>query len=110
VDFYEEGIEMTDLGEMTAVGEEPIAVAGEVADPFGDLDDIPSKNNSRVGSVRPSSLLYTSGIGATVDMPHLAVMPQGLDAWELAYSRQGKPQLVLIERLLTAVRGQLDIK
>lgn len=98
---------MTDVPETADVAPEIAAVAGAVADPFGDLDEIPSKNNSRVGSVRPSSLLYTSGIGATVDMPHIAVMPQGLDAWELAYSRQGKPQLVLVERLLTAVRGQL---
>lgn len=98
---------MTDAPETAAVVGEITAVAGAVADPFSDLDGIPSKNNSRVGSVRPSSLLYTSGIGATVDMPHIAVMPQGLDAWELAYSRQGKPQLVLVERLLTAVRSQL---
>ena len=97
---------MTDV-EPTPVADELTSIVGEVADPFGDLDDIPSKNHSRVGSVRPSSLLYTSGIGATVDMPHIAVMPQGLDAWELAYSRQGKPQLVLVERLLAAVRSQL---
>jgi len=92
---------------MTDILNEPMTVSGEVADPFGDLEDAPSKNNSRVGSVHPSALLYTSGIGATVDMPHIAVMPQGLDAWELAYSRQGKPQLVLVDRLLTAVRSQL---
>ena len=82
-------------------------IAGEVADPFGDLEDKAAKNHSRVGSVRPSALLYTSGIGATVDMPHIAVMPQGLDAWELAYSKQGKAQLVLVPRLLAAVRNQL---
>ena len=93
---------------MTEVIEDEVAdIAGEVADPFGELEDKGSKNHSRVGSVRPSALLYTSGIGATVDMPHIAVMPQGLDAWELAYSKQGKPQLVLVPRLLAAVRNQL---
>lgn len=83
------------------------SVPGVIADPFGDLEDVQAKNHSRVGSVRPTALLYTSGIGATVDMPHIAVMPQGLDAWELAYLRQGKPQLVLVDRLLSAVRSQL---
>ncbi|TFD91228.1 DUF1998 domain-containing protein [Cryobacterium serini] len=104
--IHAEELEMTDV-EPAPVIDAVMNVAGEVADPFSDLDDIPSKNHSRVGSVRPSSLLYTSGIGATVDMPHIAVMPQGLDAWEMAYSRQGKPQLVLVERLLSAVRTQL---
>lgn len=93
---------------MSDVVDDVVAdIAGEVADPFGDLEDKAAKNHSRVGSVRPSALLYTSGIGATVDMPHIAVMPQGLDAWELAYSKQGKVQLVLVPRLLAAVRTQL---
>ncbi|GAB3523528.1 DrmB family protein [Arthrobacter monumenti] len=89
------------------VAEEPIAVAGVVANPFAELEAIGGKNHSRVGSVRPSALLYTSGIGATVDMPHIAVMPQGLDAWEIAYSKQGGAQLVLVPRLLEAVRKVL---
>ena len=29
------------------------------------------RTGARVGSVRPSALLYTNGIGATVDLPHL---------------------------------------
>lgn len=89
------------------VEEEASSVAGVVANPFGELEAIGAKNHSRVGSVRPSALLYTSGIGATVDMPHIAVMPQGLDAWEIAYSKQGGPQLVLVPRLLAAVRKML---
>tara|TARA_R110002124_G_scaffold94347_3_gene238298 strand:- start:1915 stop:4002 length:2088 start_codon:yes stop_codon:yes gene_type:complete len=93
---------------MSDVAEEETAgIAGPVADPFDELDAIPSKNYSRVGSVRPTSLLYTSGIGATVDMPHIAVMPQGLDAWELAYAKQGGPQFILVPRLLSAVRNQV---
>jgi hypothetical protein len=89
------------------VEEEASSVAGVVANPFGELEAVGAKNHSRVGSVRPSALLYTSGIGATVDMPHIAVMPQGLDAWEIAYSKQGGPQLVLVPRLLAAVRKML---
>lgn len=89
------------------VDEEASSVAGVVANPFGELEAVGAKNHSRVGSVRPSALLYTSGIGATVDLPHIAVMPQGLDAWEIAYSKQGGPQLVLVPRLLAAVRKML---
>ena len=36
-------------------------------------------------------MLYTNGIGATVDLPHLAVMPHGLDAWEPIYARRPGP-------------------
>lgn len=102
MDLLKERCEMSD-----GVDEEEVSVAGVVANPFGELESVGVKNHSRVGSVRPSALLYTSGIGATVDMPHIAVMPQGLDAWEMAYSKQGGPQLVLVPRLLTAVRKML---
>jgi len=34
-----------------------------------------------VGELRPTQLLYTFGIGAVVDLPHLSVMVLGLDAW-----------------------------
>ena len=61
-----------------------------VLDPYAHTDDVAPKNYGRIGSMRPTALLYTGGIGATVDLPHVAVMPQGLDAWELAYQRLGK--------------------
>lgn len=84
-----------------------VGVAGVVADPFLDTEKKP-KNRARVGSIRPSAMLYTSGIGATVDLPHLAVMPQGIDAWDKAYARMGgEPSLVLVPRLLEVVRRQL---
>lgn len=37
---------------------------------------------SRVGSVRPNALLYSSGIGALVDLPHMSVIVKGLDYWD----------------------------
>lgn len=96
--------------ENTAASEPvgPVAgdLIGDVADPFEDLEDVATKNFGKVGSVRPTALLYTSGIGATVDLPHLAVMPQGLDAWEHAY-KLAKPRRVQVPRLLEAVRSQL---
>lgn len=81
-------------------------VAGEVADPFADTQQT-TKNRARVGAIRPSAMLYTSGIGSSVDLPHISVMPQGIDAWDKAYSRVGEPTLVLVPRLLEAVRSQL---
>ena len=58
-----------------------------------------TKNRSKVGAVRPSALLYTSGIGATVDLPHLSVMPHGLDAWQRYYDRRAGGAAVLLPRL-----------
>jgi hypothetical protein len=36
----------------------------------------------RVGSVRPSQLVYTFGVGAVVDLPNFSVVVGGLDTWE----------------------------
>ncbi len=84
-----------------------VGIAGEVADPFVDAQ-MKNRNRARVGSIRPSAMLYTSGIGSTVDLPHIAVMPQGIDAWDKAYAGMGdSPALVLVPRLLEAVRRQL---
>ena len=57
-------------------------------DPIADVEAKVTKNRSKVGSIRPSALLYTSGVGATVDLPHLSVMPHGLDAWQRYYDRR----------------------
>ncbi|GAB3868038.1 DrmB family protein [Dactylosporangium cerinum] len=81
--------------------------AAEVLDPFAHLDEIKPKNHSRIGSVRPTALLYTGGIGATVDLPHVAVMPQGLETWDLAYKKLGKVFQVSEPRLVEAVKAQI---
>ena len=98
---------MTDVSMPQTEADETVGVPGEVADPYVDYAQ-KSKNRARIGSIRPSAMLYTSGIGASVDLPHLAVMPQGIDAWEKAYSRMGgEPELVIVPRLVEAVRRQL---
>ena len=38
-------------------------------DPLGDADEGVVKNRAKVGSARPSSLLYTHGPGAIMDLP-----------------------------------------
>lgn len=98
--------ESTTAPSAGSVDEPMVGVAGDIADPYAGVGQ--PKNRARVGSIRPSAMLYTSGIGATVDLPQIAVMPQGIDAWDKAYSRMGgDPTLVLVPRLIEAVRRQL---
>ncbi|MCC6649580.1 MAG: DUF1998 domain-containing protein [Candidatus Eisenbacteria bacterium] len=56
----------------------------------------------RLGEVRPSQLLYSSGVGAIIDLPRLSVMVMGLDDWDESRTRS-LPE----PRLLAAVREQL---
>lgn len=97
-----EGINPTETSESVSSP----GVAGLIAEVFLD-DDARAKNRSKVGGIRPSAMLYTAGVGSTIDLPHIAVMPQGLDAWEKAFQRQGGAALVRVPRLLEAVRGEL---
>ena len=62
----------------------------EDSDPIADVEANKPKNRARVGSVRPSAMLYTQGIGSTVDLPHLSVMPHGLDDWDRIYAAQAR--------------------
>ncbi|MCC6649747.1 MAG: DUF1998 domain-containing protein [Candidatus Eisenbacteria bacterium] len=56
----------------------------------------------RLGELRPSQLLYSSGVGAIADLPGLSVMVMGLDDWDESRTRS-LPE----PRLLAAVREQL---
>ena len=56
----------------------------------------------RVGSQRPSAFMYTAGVGALVDLPHMTVVVDGLDRWNLDDSRE-----VQEKRLLAAVQHRL---
>jgi len=61
-------------------------------------------NNVKVGELSPSQLLYTYGVGAIVDLPHLSAIVGGLDDWPV------NPQYVREiheERLLYAIRAEL---
>ena len=104
---------MTDAAATTAedalvAAIDPVVSGGAPLDPIADVETNKPKNRSRVGSVRPSAMLYTHGIGATVDLPHLSVMPHGLDAWEPIYNRRPGPVEVIAEpRLLELVRAHL---
>ena len=58
--------------------------------------------DTRVGSVRPSQLMWAYGIGAIADLPRLSVVVEGLERWETTYAR-----IISEERLLAAVRREL---
>lgn len=60
--------------------------------------------NVKIGELSPSQLLYSFGIGAIVDMPHLSVIVSGLEDWPLDPSYVKEIQE---ERLLYAVKNQL---
>lgn len=95
-----------------SAAEEPEGVVQGVTAQADDTEPVPAegeghKNRSRVGSIRPTALLYTGGIGATVDLPHFSVIVRGLETWDHIYRRQGQPDLVVEPRLLEAVRAHL---
>jgi hypothetical protein len=56
----------------------------------------------RVGAARPSHLMYTSGVGALVDLPNFSVLVRGLDDWNYAAIPDWQP--IAEPRLLAAVR------
>ena len=58
----------------------------------GDADQENEKsvkhNRAKVGSSRPSTLLYTYGPGAIMDLPQFTIMPTGLDDWDRIWNRR----------------------
>ncbi len=58
--------------------------------------------DAKVGELRPSQLLFSFGVGATVDLPNISAMVMGLDDWGTANSAN-----ISEERLLAAVRAQV---
>lgn len=56
----------------------------------------------RVGEVRPSQLLFTTGIGSVIDLPHLSAMVMGIDEWRRQHMKE-----VYEPRLLQAVNALL---
>ncbi|WNI16337.1 DUF1998 domain-containing protein [Actinacidiphila sp. ITFR-21] len=81
-------------------------------DPLGDLEEEAEKatkhNRAKVGSARPSSLLYTYGPGAIMDLPQFTIMPTGLDEWDRIWSRrESAPPQIHAPRLRDVVRLML---
>lgn len=79
----------------------------ELLDPLGDAEEGVVKNRAKVGSARPSSLLYTYGPGAIMDLPNFSIMPAGLDDWETIWKRRDHIPSIVEPRLLNVVRLHL---
>ncbi|WP_261574571.1 DUF1998 domain-containing protein [Frankia gtarii] len=60
----------------------------------------------RVGAVRPSHLMFTSGVGALVDLPSFSALVRGLDDWDYRNVPEYEP--IAEPRLLAAVRRVYD--
>ena len=60
------------------------------------------RERARVGELRPSQLLFSFGVGAIVDLPHISAMVMGLEDWPIAYADK-----ISEERLLAAVRATI---
>ena len=71
-----------------------------------------SSSKNKVGELRPSQILFSSGIGSIVDLPNLSTMVMGLDDWELTHASelgearllaavQKKENLNQVKKLLT---------
>lgn len=77
-------------------------------DPLGDLEREAEKgvkhNRAKVGSGRPSSLLYTYGPGSIMDLPQFTIMPSGLDDWDRIWARRDYIPQINATRLRAAVR------
>ncbi|WP_434740280.1 DrmB family protein [Micromonospora sp. SH-82] len=56
----------------------------------------------RVGTVRPSHLMFTTGVGAVVDLPNFSVLVRGLDDWDHKAVPEFSP--IVEPRLLAEVR------
>ena len=79
----------------------------ETLDPLADAEEGVVKNRAKVGSARPSSLLYTYGPGSVMDLPGFSIMPAGLDDWEPIWKRRETIPTILEPRLLNVVRLHL---
>lgn len=57
-----------------------------------------------VGDVRPSQVIFSYGVGALIDLPHISVLVMGLNDWNVGGQVS---QVIEEERLLETIRVQL---
>jgi hypothetical protein len=98
---------MTEIGSTEPMAVEMLHDPDQTLDPLADAEEGVVKNRAKVGSGRPSSLLYTYGPGAIMDLPGFSVMPAGLDDWEPIWKRREFVPTIVEPRLLNVVRLHL---
>ena len=65
----------------------------------------PATYRRRVGTVRPSHLMFTGGVGALIDLPNFSVLVGGLDDWR--YDQIPEYEPLTEPRLLAAAQALL---
>ncbi|MDS1271834.1 DUF1998 domain-containing protein [Lipingzhangella sp. LS1_29] len=65
-----------------------------------------TQHRRRVGTARPSHLMFTSGVGALVDLPNFSALVSGIDDWNYDPVPEWEP--LSEPRLLNAVSTLLD--
>lgn len=98
---------MVDSNAVEAVVDDMIFDVSVALDPLTDAEETQVKNRAKVGSARPSSLLYTYGPGSVMDLPSFSVMPAGLDDWDRIWRRRESIPTITEPRLLDVVRLHL---
>jgi hypothetical protein len=96
------------MTETIAAFEAPVMLEDtQTLDPLADAEEANAKNRAKVGTARPSSLLYTYGPGSIMDLPNFSVMPAGLDDWEPIWRCRSQIPVIAEPRLLDVVRLHL---
>lgn len=65
------------------------------------------QHRRRVGAVRPSHLMFTSGVGALVDLPNFSVLVRGIDDWNF---ENAETTSIAEPRLLAGIRRLRDLR
>ena len=72
----------------------------------------PSQHRRRVGTVRPSHLMFTGGVGAVIDLPNFSVLVSGIDDWRYdhEYQRLTEPRLLRAVQALLGERAVTELR
>jgi hypothetical protein len=72
----------------------------------------PGQHRRRVGTARPSHLMFTGGVGAVVELPNFSVLVSGTDDWRYDhdYERLTEPRLLQAVQALLRERGVTELR
>jgi hypothetical protein len=58
-----------------------------------------------LGTLRPSQMIFTFGVGSLIDLPQMSVMVMGLDDWDTTHCRE-----ITEDRLVAAIRKRVGVQ
>lgn len=89
--------------DSTAMIHDPSVTVNPLGDQDAERQRGAKYNRAKVGSARPSSLLYTWGPGSIVDLPNFNIMPCGYNDWDRIYDRRDNAPVIHAPKLRAAV-------